>query len=93
MEVSELFAQQPRRHPLERSYKAGQGHLWRIVDQQVYVIVLAVELNKLGIKVPADVGHDQAHRLQVLLLEYTSPILGYEYQVNMEHKDAMPSVS
>ena len=52
MKVAKLLAQQPRRDTLERSDQIGQGYLGRIVDQQMHVIVFAVELYQLGINGP-----------------------------------------
>ena len=93
MKVAKLLAQQPRRDTLERSDQIGQGHLGRVVDQQVYVIVFAVELHQLGIKIFADACDNQLHGIEMLLLEHIAPILGYEYQMNMEGKYAVSSMA
>ena len=75
MEVSKLFAQHPRRNTLERSDQIGQGHLGRIVDQQMYVIVFAVELHQLGIKILADACENQLHGIEMLFLpEYEKEV-------------------
>lgn len=34
----------------------GNGNLGRVVHQQVYMVILAVELHQLRFKVPADAG-------------------------------------
>ena len=93
MEVPKLLAKHPRRDTLERSDQIGQGHLGRIVDQQMYVIVFAVELHQLGIKILADACENQLHGIEMLFLEHVASILCYEYQVNMEGKYAMSSVA
>jgi len=93
MKIAKLLAQQPRRHTLERSDQSGQGHLGWIVDQQMYVIVLAVELHQLGIKILADTCENQLHGIEMLFLEHIAPVLGYEYQMNMEGKYAMSSMA
>ena len=93
MEVSKLFAQHPRRNPLERSDQIGQGHLGRVVQQQVNVIVFAVELHQLSIKILADACENQSHGIEVLFLEHVTPILGYEYQVHMKSENTMPSMA
>lgn len=93
MKIPELFSQQPGRHTFERSDQAGQGHLGRVVDQQMHMIMFAVELHQLSLKVLADAGQDGVHGLQVLLLEHIAPVLGNEYQMHMQDKDTVPSVS
>ena len=70
MKIPELFSQQPGRHTFERSDQAGQGHLGRVVDQQMHMVMLAVELHQLGIKILAHAGHDQLHGIQMLLPEH-----------------------
>ena len=59
----------------------------------MYVIVFAIELHQLGIKIFADAGENQLHGIKMLLLEHIAPKFGYEYQMNMEGKYAMPSVA
>ena len=93
MEVPKLLAKQPRRDTLERSDQIGQGHLGRIVDQQMYVIVFAVELHQLGIKILADACENQLHGIEMLFLEHVAPILGYEYQMHMKSENTMPSMA
>ena len=93
MEVSKLFAKHPRRDPLERSDQIGQGHLGRVVQQQVNVIVFAVELYQLSIKILADACENQLHGIEVLFLEHVASILGYEYQVHMKSENTMPSMA
>ena len=93
MKIPELFSQQPGRHTFERSNQAGQGHLGGIVDQQVNVVMFAVELHQFSLKVLADAGQDGVHGLQVLLPEHIAPVLGNEYQMHMQDKDTVPSVS
>ena len=70
MEIPKLLAQQPGRNTFERSDHIRQGYFGWIVDQQVYVIVFAVELHQLGIKILAHAGHDQLHGIQMLLPEH-----------------------
>ena len=93
MEVSKLFSQQPGRHTFERSNQAGQGHLGGIVDQQVNVVMFAVELHQLGIKILADACKNQLHGIQMLLPEHVAPIFGYEYQMNVQRKYTVPAVA
>ena len=93
MKIPELFSQQPGRHTFERSNQAGQGHLWGIVDQQVNVVMFAVELHQFSLKVLADAGQDGVHGLQVLLPEHIAPVLGNEYQMHMQYKDTVSAVS
>ena len=93
MKVAKLLAQQPRRDALERSDQSGQGYFGRVVDQQMHVVVVAVELHQLGIKILADTCENQLHGIEMFFVEHVAPILGYEYQMNMEGKYAMSSVA
>lgn len=64
-----------------------------VVDQQMYMIVFAVELYSLGIKIFADACENQLHGIEMFFLEYIAPILCYEYQMNMKGKYTMPCVA
>ena len=93
MEVSKLFAQHPRRNPLERSDQIGQGHLGRVVDQQMHMVMFAVELHQLSLKILAHACENQLHGIEVLFLEHVASILCYEYQVHMKSENTMPSMA
>lgn len=93
MKVAKLLAQQPRRDALERSDQSGQGYFGRVVDQQMHVVVVAVELHQLGIKILADTGENQLHGIEMFFVEHVAPILGYEYQVHMKSENTMPSMA
>lgn len=92
MEVPKLLPQHPRRYALERCDEIGQGHLGRVVEQQMDVIVFAVELHQLGLEISANAGKNQPHRIQMLFPEHVSSIFCDEYQVNMKCKHTMPAV-
>ena len=51
--AGELRPHPPRRDPLEAVHQGGDGDLWRVFDQQVQVIVLAVEIPQLCAEVAA----------------------------------------
>jgi hypothetical protein len=51
----------------------GDGHLGWEVDEQVYVVVLAVELDQLGGEVGAHVLRDVFHPAQVPVGEHLVP--------------------
>ena len=93
MEIPKLLAQQPGRNTFERSDHIRQSYFGWIVDQQVYVIVFAVELHQLGIKILADACKNQLHGIQMLLPEHVAPIFGYEYQMNVQRKYTVPAVA
>lgn len=93
MKVSELLAQQSCGYAFEGCDQIRQCHLWRVVDEQVDMIVFAVEFHQFSIEVMADIRQNRLHRIQMLLLEHVASILSYEYQVNMKSKHTMPSMS
>ena len=57
------------------------------------VVVFAVELHQLGIKILADACKNQLHGIEMFFVEHIAPILGYEYQMNMEGKYAVSSMA
>lgn len=57
------------------------------------VVVFAVELYQLGIKILADACQNQLHGIEMFFFEHIAPILGYEYQMNMQGKYTMSSVA
>ena len=93
MEVPKLLAKQSRRDALERCDQIGQSHLGRIVDQQMHMVVFAIELHQLRIKILAHAGEYQMHGIKMLLFEHVATIFCYEYQVDMKGENAMSSVT
>lgn len=93
MEIPKLLAQQPRRNALERSDQIRQRYLGRVVDEQMDVVVFAVELHQLSIKILTHACQDQLHGIEMLLPEHVAPIFGYEYQMNVKRKYTVPSVA
>jgi hypothetical protein len=64
-----------------------------IVHKQVNVVVFAVHTNKPGFKVTANFLEDGSASFNSSAVKYTSPILGDEDRMNMQLKNAMPTVS
>ena len=64
MEVPELLAQQPCRYALERADQIRQRNLRWEVNQQMNMVVLAIELHQFGVKVMADIGEDSSLTVQ-----------------------------
>jgi len=55
--AGELRSQPPRRHADEDVHQCGDGYLGRVIGEQVHVIVLVVELQRLRAEVRADLPH------------------------------------
>ncbi|BCJ75756.1 hypothetical protein CS0771_53000 [Catellatospora sp. IY07-71] len=55
----------------------------------MHVVVLAVELDQLGLEVGADVAHDLFHPGQVPVAEHLVPELRHEDQVDVHRKNAV----
>lgn len=64
-----------------------------IVHKQVNVVVFAIHTNKLGFKVTANFLEDGSESLNSIAVKYPSSILGDEDQMNVQLKNAMPTVS
>ncbi len=63
----------------------------REVDQEVDVVVLAVELDQLAFEVGADGPHDLFHARQVGVLENLVPVLRHENQVGVKDESTVPT--
>jgi len=59
----------------------------------VNVVVFAIHTNKLGFKVTANFLEDGSESLNSIVVKYPSSILGDEDQMNVQLKNAMPTVS
>ncbi|MBB4743057.1 hypothetical protein BJY16_006516 [Actinoplanes octamycinicus] len=91
-QVGELLAQAAGGDALERVDQPSDSRLGWEVDQQVHVIVLAVELDQLCLEVGADVAHDRLHPNLVLVGEHLVSELRHENQVDVHRKDTVSAV-
>ena len=57
------------------------------------MVMFAIELDKPGLEVLANVGEDPVHRVQVLLVEHVAPGLGDENQMHVKRENAVPAVA
>ena len=69
-----------RRHALEAVHQRGDGHLRRVLDQQVHVIVFPVELAQLRAEVAADLPHRVLAAPEHVRVEDAAPVLRHEDQ-------------
>ena len=76
-------------HALEAVDQLGQGDLGWEVDEQVDVVVLAVELDQLGLEVGAHRPHDLLHPGQVPVAEHLVPVFRHENQVSVQGENAV----
>lgn len=83
----EFLAQAAGGDALEGVHQFRQGDLGRIVHEEMYVVVLAVELAQLGLEVDADLPHDLLTPVQHCLGEYSATVFGHENQVDVEVVD------
>src|SRR5690606_37592851 len=88
-EFGELLAEAPGGHALEGVHQLGHGDLRREVHEEVDVVVLAVELDQLGLEVLAHGPHDLLAPRQVPVGEDRVPVLRHENQVDMHPEDTV----
>jgi hypothetical protein len=93
MEVSKLLAHQPTRDTFEAVHQRGKRNLWRVIDQEMDMILFAVELHQGRIEACADGSEDAFKALHVFLAKHPAPVLCHEDQMNMKRKNAVPTVS
>ncbi len=88
-EVGELLTEASGGHALEGVHQPGHGDLRREVHEEVDVVVLAVELDQLGLEVLAHGPHDFLAPRQVPVAEDGVPVLRHENQVDVHAEDAV----
>jgi len=80
--AGEFGPQSARGHALETVHQRRDGHLRRVVDQQVHVVVLAAELAQVRAEVPADLPHGMLAGVQHRSVEHAATVLRHEDQMN-----------
>src|SRR5450755_4567374 len=81
----------PRGDALEGIHQRGDGHLRRVLDQQVHVVVFPVALREHRAEVLADLPEDFGEVADHLPGENTTPVLCHEDQVNMQRRNNVPA--
>lgn len=87
------FPQDAGRCTLETVHKAGYGDFWRVVHQQMNVVVLSVKLDKFSFKLLANIREDAAHILKNGFSEHMAAVFGHKDQVNMKVENTVPPVA
>jgi hypothetical protein len=82
-----LLAQQPSGDAFERVDQRRECDLGRVVNQQVDVVVLAVELDQFGTEAVAHLDHDFFTAAQEFVGEHSTPVFGCEDQMSMQGVD------
>lgn len=77
------LAQHPGRHTLQRVHQPSEPHGRRKLNQQVDVIVLAVELHQGDPEVVTRFTHGPFAGCEHGTSEHPTSVLGYEHQVSM----------
>jgi hypothetical protein len=84
-------SQHPSRDALERVDQPGELDGRRVLDQQVYVVVFAVELHQGDSEVGAHFGHGCLGGGQECGVEHPSAIFGGKDQMGMKQRDDAPA--
>ena len=61
----------------------GEANFWRIVDEQMTVVVFTIAFNQLRFKVVADLGKDMPQVLHGEAGENVAPVFGDKYPMDM----------
>ena len=56
-------------------------------------VMFAIEPDRPGLEVLANVCEDPVHRVQVLLVEHVAPVPGDENQMHVKRENAVPPVA
>ncbi len=82
--TGDLLAQDSRRYSLQRVHEGRKSDGWRIMNQQVNVVLLAVELDHSGTGILAGIGHELVAAGKDWPGQRSSPVLGHKDQVDMK---------
>jgi len=86
-----LFAYHPARNTFETIDQRRYGNLWRVIDQQVNMIIFAIELNEFRLKVSANAGENLVQFIQYVFGKDITPIFCDKDQVYMKIKNTVSS--
>ena len=80
--------------PLSEFTSPGYGYLRRVLHEQVYVVVLPVELPQLRTEVTADLPHRVlAASRSMSAVQDAAPVLRHEDQMNVERGNHVPAAA
>jgi len=85
-----FLAQHARRHSLERIHQLGELHRRRELNQQVDMVVLAVELNQSDSKVATRFPHGLFAGCEHGVSKHTTAVLGNKHQMSMARPSGVP---
>lgn len=88
-----LLAQRTAGNAFEAVYEAGDGYLWRIFNQQVDMIVLAIHLDQLRPEVCTGIGEYDAQPIDGVAVEHSAAIFSHKDQMDVHLKSAVTSAS
>jgi hypothetical protein len=90
VEERELLAHLPRGVRFQDAYRGGDRHLRRQPDQEVNVVLVAVDLNHLNLRVaPLDGSHQYAEVRSHPALQHLPAVLGRKYEVVADMVDGV----
>ena len=93
LDVGTFNSKQPTGNAFEAVHKAGHRAFRWIVDEQVYVLGLAVHFNQLRLEIGTNFFKHDFEPLDGVVVKYFASILCNEDQMDMQCEDAMPAVT
>ncbi len=79
------------RHPFEAVHQHRDRNLWRVVNQQVDVIILPVHLNQFSIEILTHAGKDRPEVDKRCLGEHLTTVFCDKDQMDVHRENAVPS--
>ncbi len=89
----EFLPQSPRGNTFEGVHQRGHGHLRRVFDQQVHVVVLTVALDQYRTEACAYLREHGPESVMVSTRQDRPPIFGDKDQVNVQRENDCPAAS
>lgn len=91
--AGEVRPQPGRGYSLEAVHERGDSNFRRVEDEQVHVVVVAVELPQLGAEVGADLVHHLIAGPEHVVGERAWAVLGHEDQMEVERGNNVPATA
>jgi putative transposase len=85
------LAEPARGYALEGINQRRDGHLGRVLDQQMHVIILPIALCEHSPEVLAHLAEHVGQVADHLSREHATPVLGHEYQVDVQRGNYVPA--
>ena len=79
-------------YSLKAVHELAEGDFWRIVHEQMHVVILSIHLDKLRLEIRAHARKQVSHIIQDLFGKHSAPVFGHEDQMSVKGKNTMSAL-